>query len=166
MFNKKKTFAKGYFIITAVVIVLDLLSKFFIDHTMQMGQSISVIDKFFYITYIHNAGAAWGMLAGQQALFIGVSAVAAVVMILYFRDTEDDQVLSRTGIALVYGGIIGNLVDRLLFGYVRDFLDFFIFGYDYPVFNIADVGVVLGIFCIIIDIVIGELRNDDESDED
>lgn len=159
--KKNKQFnAKPYIIIGALVFILDLASKFYIDKIMDLGDSFKIIDNFFHITYIHNPGAAWGLLSGQLPIFVGISVIAAILMVWYFKDTTPSQVIARLGIALVFGGMLGNLTDRILFGYVRDFLDFFIFGYDYPVFNIADIGVVVGFVLLLLDMILGEFIYD------
>ena len=162
--EKKRFKTIPYIIIGALVFAADIFSKIYIDMVMDLGDSFKIIPSVFHITYIHNPGAAWGLLSGQLPLFVGVSVVAAIIMVLYFKDTTRQQVMARSGIALIFGGMLGNLTDRILLGYVRDFLDFFIFGYDYPVFNIADVGVVVGFICILIDMILGEFFYDEETD--
>lgn len=79
-------------------------------------------------------------------------------MFYYFNKTTKAQRLTRYGIVLTFAGLVGNLTDRLYLGYVRDFIDFIIFGYDFPIFNIADMGVVIGVLLIILDLGIGEYK--------
>ena len=80
------------------------------------------------------------------------------MLIYYFIKSDKSQVLLRFGIVLIFSGMLGNLYDRVVFHYVRDFLDFFVFGYDFPIFNIADMGVVIGVLLIILDLGIGEYK--------
>ena len=145
-------------IICIVVLLLDQFSKIWIDTSMQLGQSITVIPNFFSITYLHNTGAAWGMLAGKISLFLIVSVVAAIGIIYYFMKSESYQKLTRFGLVLVFGGLIGNLIDRLAFGYVRDFIDFIIFGYNFPIFNVADMAITIGMALVILEIGIEEYK--------
>ena len=94
------------------------------------------------------------MLSGHISLFVVVSLAAAIFMFYYFSKTTKAQRLTRYGIVLTFAGLVGNLTDRLYFGYVRDFIDFIIFGYDFPIFNIADMAVVIGVGLIILEIIL------------
>ena len=123
---------------------------------MQLGQSQEIIDNFFYFTYAHNTGVAWGMLAGHLWLFIIVALISAVLMIIFFKRTREEEILTRFGLVLTFAGMIGNLTDRIVLGYVRDFIDVIIFNYNFPIFNIADVAVVIGVALIIIEIIFEE----------
>lgn len=145
------------YLVTMILIVGgDLLTKHIVSSSMQLGQSQEIIDNFFYFTYAHNTGIAWGMLAGHLWLFIIVALVAAVLMIIFFRRTRKEEVLTRFGLVLTFAGMIGNLVDRILLGYVRDFIDVVIFNYNFPIFNIADIAVVIGVALIILEIIFEE----------
>ncbi len=135
------------FIIAASIIVLDQISKYFIVSLMQVGQSIPLINNFLHITYVRNPGAAFGMLPYQTLFFILVTLVVAVLIIYYYRTLSDDHKWLRFGLALQLGGAIGNLIDRVMEGYVVDFIDFKIWP---PVFNIADSAIVIGITIFII----------------
>lgn len=145
-----------YLITLILVIGGDLFTKHLVDSSMQLGQSHAIINNFFYFTYAHNTGVAWGMMAGRLGLFVVVALISAVVMIIFFKNTKENEALTRFGIVLTFGGMVGNLFDRITLGYVRDFIDFYIVGYDFPIFNIADIAVVLGVTLIIIEIVFEE----------
>lgn len=123
---------------------------------MQLGQSQEIINNFFYFTYAHNTGVAWGMLAGHLWLFIIVAIVSAVFMVIYFRRTSNKEILTRFGLVLTFAGMAGNLIDRLVYGYVRDFIDVVIFNYNFPIFNIADMAVVIGVGLIVLEIIFEE----------
>lgn len=157
---KKINFKYGFLYLITFIIVLggDLVTKLVVNESMQLGQSYQVIKNFFYFTYIHNTGAAWGMLSGRFFLFYAISIIAGIMLIYYFIKSDKSQVLLRFGIVLIFSGMLGNLYDRVFFHYVRDFLDFFVFGYDFPIFNIADMGVVIGVLLIILDLGIGEYK--------
>ncbi|UTY38807.1 signal peptidase II [Allocoprobacillus halotolerans] len=147
------------YIITFLVIVIgDQVTKIIVNHTLSLGASYSIIDNFFYFTYVHNTGAAWGMLSGKMSLFFIVALVASVGIVYYFIKCEPYQKLTRFGLILVFGGLIGNLIDRVVFGYVRDFIDFIIFGYNFPVFNVADMAITIGMALIILEISIEEYK--------
>jgi len=166
----KKLFTQPFFClsITFLVIFLDQLSKTIIYHSLILGQSISVLGEFFKITYILNPGGAFGTKLGGNNLYTILSLIAIVLTFIFFFQTKKEQVLIRTGLALILGGAIGNLIDRFRFGQVVDFLDFdffnislpeFKFGFinfsgfhldRWPVFNIADSSVTCGAILIIL----------------
>ncbi|MCL6612334.1 MAG: signal peptidase II [Peptococcaceae bacterium] len=126
--------------ITLAVFLLDQASKYLITAKMSLGQSIPVIDNIFHITYIHNPGAAFGLLADRTSFFIAVGLlVVAGVVIFYWKRGARDGVWP-VALGLIAGGSLGNLVDRVRFGEVVDFIDFRI----WPVFNLADSAIVIG----------------------
>lgn len=129
-----------------MVIVIDLLSKHIVQVTEGLHHVV-LIDGFFHITYAQNTGMAWSMLSGQTA-FLSLVSAAAIGLMLYYLYMKKPDALSRFALALMIGGAAGNLFDRLYFGYVRDFLDFYIFGYDFPIFNIADSALCIGVFLL------------------
>ncbi|MFQ7319226.1 MAG: signal peptidase II [Massilimicrobiota timonensis] len=147
-----------YLVAFLVIVIGDQVTKIIVDHTLSLGGSYAIIDNFFYFTYAHNTGAAWGMLAGKISLFLIVSVVAAIGIIYYFMKSASYQKLTRFGLVLVFGGLIGNLIDRLAFGYVRDFIDFIIFGYNFPIFNVADMAITIGMALVILEIGIEEYK--------
>ncbi|WP_279159966.1 signal peptidase II [Thomasclavelia cocleata] len=148
---------KLLYLITLIVLIGgDQFTKHLISSSMQLGQSQEIIDNFFYFTYAHNTGVAWGMLAGHLWLFIIVALISAVLMIIFFKRTREEEILTRFGLVLTFAGMIGNLADRIVLGYVRDFIDVIIFNYNFPIFNIADVAVVIGVALIIIEIIFEE----------
>ena len=143
---------------TAVIIVLvlaaDLLSKYMIAGNPAL-QNIVVIPGFFHITYAENTGMAWSMMSGQTALLALISAAAVGGMLWYLLTKHPDK-LTSAALSLMIGGAAGNLFDRLFLGYVRDFLDFYIFGYDFPIFNIADSALCIGVFLLLISALLEE----------
>jgi len=120
----------------------DQLSKQLIVRTMEVGQSITVISNFLYITYVRNPGAAFGMLPYQTAFFVVITVLVGAFIIYYYRLLAEDHKWLRLGLSLQLGGALGNLVDRIIEGYVVDFINFTIWP---PVFNIADSAIVIGI---------------------
>ena len=122
------------------VVILDQLTKFFIIQNLDPGKSIEVIRGIFHLTLVHNSGAAFGILKNETPLFIATSILAAIFIVIYIKKRTRPFFLRDAGLALILGGALGNLIDRLRFGYVIDFLDFKI----WPVFNIADSAVTIG----------------------
>ena len=145
---------KLYWILLLGTFAIDQITKYIIDATMQLGQSIPVIKNFFSITAVHNTGAAWSLFEGQMVLFAIVSIIALGIMIAYFASTKQEEFITRSGLILMISGTLGNFYDRMMFQYVRDFLDFNIFGYDFPVFNVADICLCVGAGLIILTFVI------------
>ena len=119
-----------------------------------------IIPGFFSITYVQNTGAAWSILSGKQTFLIWVSVIEiAVITWFFFRNRKDHNRLYMTALTLMLGGAFGNLIDRVFLHYVRDFLDFIIFGYDFPVFNIADSALCIGVGLLILDMWLEERRH-------
>jgi signal peptidase II len=136
--------------ISGSVILVDQLVKWIITETMPLYQSIPVIPGFFNLTHIQNTGGAFGFLAHQGvglriAIFIVVSSLAAGFIFYLYKKTVDTLPFLSSGFALLFGGAIGNLVDRIRFGRVTDFLDVYIGSLHWPVFNVADSAVSIGI---------------------
>jgi signal peptidase II len=138
-----------YLIISAVVVGLDQVSKYLISSLIIPGDSIPIIKNIFHITLVHNTGIAFGMFKNQVAIFILVSSIA-IILILYnlFQHKRNGGLhkLELNALCLILGGAIGNLIDRVMFGYVIDFLDFRI----WPVFNIADSAITIGIIILLV----------------
>lgn len=146
----KKTYAIAIFIL-----ILDQVSKSLVEIYFKINESIKIIKDFFYITVVHNTGGAWSILDNYSYLFIILSLVALVILIKFMFNFKNN-LRNNIAFACMVGGILSNLADRIFLGYVRDFLDFKIFGYDYPIFNIADIAIVVGVFLLIIAIIKGE----------
>lgn len=141
-----------------IIVGGDQMTKIIVDHTLCLDGHYTIIENFFYFTYAHNYGAAWGIFQGRLDLFFIVSIIATIGIIYYFVQSEAYQKLTRFGLVLVFSGMIGNLIDRIVLGYVRDFIDFIIFGYDFPIFNIADMAITIGIMLVILEVAIEEYR--------
>lgn len=130
----------------------DQLSKYLIELNLNYNESIEIIKGFFSLHYVRNEGAAWSMMEGKMIFFYLISIVALIAMVYFFKSSEKKDKFTRLGLVMMMAGTIGNLYDRLVFKYVRDFLDFNIFGYDFPVFNIADMALCIGVGFIILDV--------------
>lgn len=140
--------------IAVVAFVVDQISKHMVVDDMELYQSIQIMP-FFNLTYVHNYGAAFSFLSdagGWQRWFFTLIAVFVSALILWWlRQTKKEQVLLPIAFSLILGGAIGNLYDRLVYGYVIDFLDFYYQGYHWPAFNVADSAIFLGAAILIID---------------
>ena len=133
------------------ILALDQITKFMVETTMNLKDSIEIIKGFFSITYVQNTGAAWSIMEGQMWFFYIITVVALLVMIYIFKDTKPNQWWLRMAVVLLIAGTLGNFIDRVAFQYVRDFLDFIIFGYDFPVFNVADISLCVGVGMVALD---------------
>lgn len=142
-------------IISFVFFLLDFISKTIISKLLNVNESINIISNFFNITYAHNEGAAFSMLSGQKYILIIIS-IFALILFYKYIDSFKNNKKNILAFSLLLGGLIGNLYDRLIYGYVKDFLDFRIFGYNYPVFNLADTFIFCGTVLLIIAIFKGE----------
>jgi len=123
------------------VVLIDRVSKIIVQNNINLGDSIVVIPHFFSITYILNPGAAFGILAGQTWLFIVIPILVLGAIFYFLKKVPADQRLLRVCLGMIGGGALGNLLDRLLFGRVIDFLDFKVWPY---IFNFADSMIVVG----------------------
>lgn len=143
------------FIISVLTLFLDQLSKIMIGIWLSVGESIVVIKNFFAIHFIENYGAAWSLFDNKVGLLILFSLFALVIVVRYMYNFKLNE-RNTLAFGLMIGGIFGNLIDRVFLGYVRDFLSFKIFSYHYPIFNIADTAIVVGVFLLIVAILKGE----------
>lgn len=147
-----------------ILTAVDQFSKILISRINEVTiVDYTVISNFFHITYTKNYGAAFSILQGKRYYFIIITFVVLAILIWYFYK-EKPQKTERIAIILIISGAIGNLIDRIINGYVIDFLDFNIFGYDFPVFNIADCYITIGIgLLIIIELMRGDKKENANS---
>ncbi len=145
-----------YLILSAVIIVLDIWTKSLVLARIQLHDAIPVIPNFFQLVHVRNTGAAFGLGANASSklvpilLNVGAIAVFCVVVVYALRTAVTDRVL-QTGLHLILGGAIGNLLDRFRFGYVVDFLDVYVGRYHWPAFNVADSAICIGIVLLFFD---------------
>ena len=138
------------YIVIIIFLIIDIISKLIVSRVCTLNNSVSVINNFFSITYTHNYGGAWSLFSDSTILITVISIIVIIGIIIYLSKKKINNKIESLGYAFLLGGAIGNLIDRIIYGYVIDFLDFNIFGYNFPIFNIADMGIVIGIFLIIV----------------
>ncbi len=148
--------------IAIIVLAIDQISKIIATTFLKLNYSVQVINKFFYLTLCQNEGAAWGLFSNNKAVII-IGTIIAIALIYHFVYVFKDNKRNNIAFGLLIGGLLGNLVDRIIFGYVRDFLDFYIFKYDYPIFNVADICIVIGVALLMIAVIKGEDSNESDS---
>lgn len=134
-----------YYLIAVFIVALDQLTKWLVVKNMELGESIAIINDFFYITSHRNRGAAWGILEGKMWFFYVITIVVIGVIIYYFEKHAKGKPLFQTSLVFILGGAIGNFIDRVFRKEVVDFLDTYIFTYDFPIFNIADSALTVGV---------------------
>ena len=137
-------------LIPASVVIVDQLTKFFILKYLLPGQTVPAIPGVFNITHVQNPGGAFGFLANlspglRTIIFLFISSLAVGLIFYFYVKTPQTHAWLAAGFALIFGGAIGNLIDRIRFGVVIDFLDFYIQKYHWPAFNIADSAISAGI---------------------
>ena len=141
--NKKKII-----IYSTLLLLIDQISKLIVANNINLNSDIEIIKSFFSLTYVRNTGAAWGMFSNNQILISIISIIFFAYLIIYIYNNKV-KYMEMISFSLIIGGLIGNLLDRLIRNYVIDFLSFNIFGYDFPVFNLADIFIVSGVFILI-----------------
>jgi signal peptidase II len=145
-------------VVAGIIILLDQVTKLIVLDKMPLFHNIPVISGFFNLTHIHNSGGAFGFLSTQTSniqrlLFLFVSSLAVGLIFYFYKKTPREQTWLSTGFALVFGGAIGNLIDRIRLGKVVDFLDFYIGDLHWPAFNVADSAVSIGMLIFLFHII-------------
>lgn len=150
MSNKIRT----VLLLVSGILVLDQISKALVIRTLDVYESVPIIESFFHLTLVYNTGAAFGLLAHmpawfRQPFFLVATGVAVLTLLLFLRRTGGANRPTVIAIATIIGGALGNLIDRLRYGHVIDFLDFHWRGYHWPAFNVADTCITLGVIGIL-----------------
>ena len=182
MNSKVKSKLKYVYIIMIIGVILDQLTKVLINlnftsdtcskclsgmlvkggklglFSVVKNRGIEIIPNFFYITKVENTGGAWGIFSNNAIALALISIMVIFLIHFFIRQEKELNRLSITYYGFLLAGIVGNLIDRLFNGYVTDFLNFYIFNYDYPVFNIADILIVVGLMMMVFDVIRGEIN--------
>ncbi len=141
--------------ISGAIITIDQLAKMYVHTHFSLGESLMVIENFFNLTYVRNSGAAFGIFGESHPLFreiffLSMPPIAVLVILTILRGVAERDRVNIVALSLIFGGAIGNYIDRLRFRYVIDFLDFHIANqYTWPAFNVADMGIVCGVATLI-----------------
>ena len=138
-----------------ILFIVDQISKLILDKVLVLGKSYAIFEKFLYITKVYNDGISFSMLQGFRWLIILISVVIMIFLYFYMAKFKENK-RNALAFSLTFGGLFGNLVDRLVYGYVIDFIDFYIFNYNYPIFNLADSFICIGILILLYSIYLGE----------
>lgn len=140
--------------ISLLALILDQISKIAVDNSMRLYESISIMP-FFNLTYVHNTGAAFSFLAHaggwQRWLFAGLALIISMMIGIWITRLKQQEVLLAVALSLVLGGAVGNLIDRVCYGYVIDFLDVYYKAWHWPAFNIADSAICVGVFLMLLE---------------
>lgn len=132
------------------ILTLDQWTKYVVEQRLSLYEKLEVIDGFFNLTHVRNSGGAFGIFGGEKGgigglLFVVVSLLAIGIIVFLFLKVKDEEKILSLSFSLVLSGALGNLIDRLRYGEVVDFLDFYVFSYHWPAFNIADSAICIGI---------------------
>ena len=153
--------------LSALVVVADQASKQFIAASMSLYDSIPVVP-FLRLTYVHNTGAAFSFLSDaggwQRWLFAGLAIVSGAIIAVWLGRLEQRQKLLAVSLALILGGAVGNLINRLVYGYVIDFIDVYYQAWHWPAFNVADAAISIGVALMLLDSLLDGRREAQQAD--
>lgn len=155
--NREKVYS-----VACILLIVDQLVKLLIRSKMSLMDEIVIIPHFFSLYYVENTGAAFSLFSGATVVLVVLGIGVLAFLHLFVLSDEVMHKWKKIGLGMVIGGIVGNLVDRILYGAVIDYLSFDFFGYSFPIFNIADIGITIGFLILVIDIFRGddnEFRN-------
>ena len=139
-----------------LVFFLDQFIKNIVLQNIDMGDTITVIPKLFYLTYVKNTGGAWSIMDNYPIILTLISFICLIGLNYYLSMSDTYSKLETIYLGLIMGGILGNFIDRVLYDGVIDFISIHIFSYQYPIFNIADIMIVVGFILILIEIIWGD----------
>ncbi|KHF38098.1 signal peptidase II [Halalkalibacter okhensis] len=147
-----------YYLIALIVILIDQITKWIVDSQMAIGERITIIEQLLYFTSHRNKGAAFGILQGQMWFFYIITTVVIIGIIYYMQKEAKNSRLFGLSLALVLGGAVGNFIDRLFRGEVVDFVDTYILGYNFAIFNVADAALCIGVGLLFIKMIMDERK--------
>ncbi len=146
---------KRIFVVSVLVLLLDQLSKIIVSSFIALNEEIVILQNFFKITYLNNYGAAFSIM-NFKVEFLSFISIIILVIIYRFIYSFKNNLRNNVAFGFIIGGLVGNLIDRVFLGFVRDFLAFKIFGFNFPVFNLADSFIVIGVILLVFAIIKGE----------
>ena len=136
---------KNVYIISLVLVIIDQFIKLVVSYNMPLNEPSVLIKGFLSIDLVHNTGAAFSILQGGRVFLISIGIVVIALLTLYIKNSEYVDTIKTIVYGLLLGGIIGNLIDRIVHGYVIDYISFTIINYNFPVFNFADICIVVAV---------------------
>ncbi len=137
----------GIIIISIFILLIDQVTKALASIYLTLNKSLDIITNFFSLTLTNNYGAAFGIFKYSNTLLIIATLIILIILYKYMHSFKKNM-RNKIAFGFILGGVFGNLIDRIIKGYVIDFLDFKIFNYDYPVFNVADIAIVIGVILL------------------
>lgn len=151
-----------FIIIAGLVTVCDQITKLLVLRNIELYETIPVISGFFNLTHLHNPGGAFGFMASggsltRSLIFLGASCIALVLIAYFYKNTPRSHRFLSGALSMIFGGAVGNIIDRIRFGEVVDFLDVYIGAYHWPAFNVADSAITVGISIFIFHLVFNKL---------
>ena len=141
---------KNVYIISLVVVIIDQFIKAVVSYNMHLYDTFTLIKGFLDINLVHNTGAAFSFLQGGRVLFIVIALIVILIISMYINSNDDVDKKKTLIYSLLLGGIVGNLIDRIIHGYVIDYISFTIINYKFPVFNFADICIVIAVIIALI----------------
>ena len=138
-------------ILSLIFLIVDQISKILVVKFLDLN-SVTVIKNFFYLTYTNNTGAAFSILTDKRIFLVLVGIIINILLIYYLKKHQIKNTINKIAFALVIGGSLGNLIDRIIRGSVVDFIDIKIFSYNFPIFNLADTFITIGVLLLLINI--------------
>jgi signal peptidase II len=147
-----------WFLSTLSIVFLDQLSKFYIEKYVLLNGPVEVVGGLLDLTYVRNAGAAFGLLSRaslpfKSYFFISISILALIGILYFLKKLREEEIGLTLGLSLIFGGALGNLIDRVSIGVVIDFLDFHVGSFHWPAFNIADTAITIGAFLLVLKLI-------------
>lgn len=153
---------KNIYIVAVILLIIDQLTKLIVRTNMALYQEIKIIPKLLSLYYVENEGAAFSILGNKTILLIVISVICLIILNKFIFEEKNLPKYSYLPLGFLLGGIVGNLLDRLIFKSVTDFISVFIFKYSFPVFNIADIAISLSTIFLMIMIVVDEKKKEKE----
>ena len=137
-------------IFSLIFVIIDQVIKLVVKNNIKLNTDIKIIDNFFYLSHVHNDGAAFSMFSGNLIFLIIITIIALVAIYMIFIKDKKLSNIYIFLLSMLIGGILGNFIDRIIYNYVIDYLSFILLGYYFPVFNFADICIVISIISIVI----------------
>lgn len=150
---------KKSLIVALIVLFYDQLIKIIINSSFYYGKLTTIIPNFFYLTKVYNDGAAWSALRGSTYLLIGV-AILSFALLFWYEKSFAHKKRTIIGFGLAFGGLLGNMIDRIMYSYVIDYFKVNLGTYEFPIFNLADIAIVVGFGLIIMAMIKGEDKSE------